>query len=86
MKPMLPSVRMSPQETAGGWTGATSYVCHIYGRQSGAPPSKDACVPIPASCDSVALHGQWDFLSVIKGLDLEMGRLPWITQVDSMES
>lgn len=49
-------------------------------------PSKDAHVPMPSICDSVALCGKWDLTDVIKGMDPEMGRLPWITQVESMGS
>ena len=58
----------------------TVYNCS---RQNSYSP-KDAYALIPRTYKYVTLHGKRDFADVIKGTDLEMGRLSWIIQVGPM--
>lgn len=36
---------------------------------------------LPGTCEYVALHEKRDFRDVIRVMDLEVGRLSWLTQV-----
>ena len=46
--------------------------------------SEDIHSLIPGICEYVSLNGKRVFADMIKGTDLEMGRVPRITQVSSI--
>ena len=43
---------------------------------------KHAYVSMSGTCEYVVSHGQGIFAVVMKGINFELGRLPWITCVD----
>lgn len=42
---------------------------------------KDVYTLIPRTCECIVLHGASVYACVIKGIDLQTGRLFWITRV-----
>ena len=47
---------------------------------------KDVHILIHGTCDCVVLHGKWNFAGVINGMDLQMKRTSWYTQVGPVSS
>ena len=47
---------------------------------------KDVPILIHGTCDCVVLHGKWNFAGVINGMDLQMKRTSWYTQVGPVSS
>lgn len=41
--------------------------------------SKDVHALIPRTCDYVTVHGKWVFAGAIKGADVKMGKLWWLS-------
>ena len=53
-----------------------------YKRQNNGP--YDVHVLISRTCEYITFQGRRDFANVIKGTDLELGRVLWIFQVDQV--
>lgn len=47
---------------------------------------KDVHTLIHGTCDCVVLHGKWNFADVTNGMDLQMKRTSWYTQVGPVSS
>lgn len=59
----------------------------MYGRLDNVSHSfKDAHTLIPRKCKYITSHGKGGFSDVVKGKDLEMGRISWIILVGPIES